>query len=175
MAQWNCMRCCWWQNGAVPVWNNSLVVLVGWRATVEWVVEQLLCCGLWSPSVVQDVHLIPAQESKFLCTSLLIDRKGGGSESVTRLRQEKFQSEMQKHLISHQVQILEQISKGAVKSPPLEVAPRGHGAPQSFGFASCHWGWTRGSKEPSHPPERHSVVCFVSERNQAWIQWKERT
>lgn len=31
---------------------------------------------------MQDVHLIPAQERKFLCTSLLIYRKGGGSESV---------------------------------------------------------------------------------------------
>lgn len=72
---------------------------------------------------------------------------------------------------SPQVQILKQISKGAVKSPPLEVAPRGHGAAQSFGFASCHWinQWrlTRGSKEPSHSPERRSVVCFISERNQA--------
>lgn len=88
---------------------------------------------------MQDVHLIPAQEGKFLCTSLLIDRKGGGRESVISLGQEKFQLEMLKCVISHQFPILEQISEGAVQSPPLEVAPRGHGAPQSFGFASCHW------------------------------------
>lgn len=116
---------------------------------------------------MQDVHLIPAQESKFLCTSLLIDRKGGGSESVTRLRQEKFQLEMQKSVISHQVQILEQISEGAVKYPLWRWLQGDVELLRVLGLHLATGGEPEGAKSLLVPQRDTQVVCSVSERNQA--------
>lgn len=66
----------WWQNKPVPFWNNSLaIVLVGLT-----ILQLLRCdpCDLRSSSVMQCEYFIHAQESNFLCTSLLTDGSNGG-------------------------------------------------------------------------------------------------
>lgn len=77
------------------------------------------------------------------------------------LRQEKYQLEMQECVISHQVQILEQISEGAVKSPPLEVAPRGD--VELLGVLGLHLA-TGGEPEGAKSfliPQRDTQLCVL--------------
>lgn len=79
MAQCNCIKDV--AVGRLKLFQFGITAWLSW-----WVTEP---CSCWAVMVVvceapQLCRMCTSsQESKFLCTSLLIDRKGGGSESVT--------------------------------------------------------------------------------------------